>query len=145
MNVETSSALGGRCLCGAVNFSATPLSLTMSACHCAMCRRWAGGVGMAVACAPALRIDDSSALGIYRSSGWGERGFCKACGSSLFWRARDGSALVVSAMAFEDPAQFELKTEIFVDEQPCNYAFAQPTRRLTGAEALAAFSKPNPS
>lgn len=130
----------GHCLCGAVRFRATPLSRAMSVCHCSLCRRWAGGVGMAVACDPALQLDDDSALGVYRSSEWGERVFCRACGSSLFWRARDGSALMVSAQAFDDPSVFELTLEIFVDDQPCNYAFAQSTRRLTAAQTLATFA-----
>lgn len=140
MSQENPATIQGRCLCGAVRFAATPLRRSMSVCHCSMCRRWAGGVGMMVACSPELRLEGEDALGVYRSSGWGERVFCQRCGSSLFWRAQAGSTLMVSAQAFDDPGAFELELEIFVDDQPCNYAFAQPTRRLTGAEAFAAFA-----
>ena len=135
----SAEALTGQCLCGAVMFTATPEKLEMGACHCSMCRRWAGGVFLAVECA-ALKVADESQLGVFRSSDWGERGFCKACGSTLFWRMQnsDGHA-AISLQAFEKPEQFAFASEIFVDEQPSNYAFANKTKRMSGAEVIAAF------
>ena len=35
----------GRCLCGAVTFTAKGVERHVHACHCGMCRRWAGGPG----------------------------------------------------------------------------------------------------
>ncbi|MCR6643264.1 MAG: GFA family protein [Terricaulis sp.] len=134
----SANTLQGRCLCGAVRFEAAPEKLQMGACHCSMCRRWSGGVFLAVECG-ALAIADESQLGIYKSSDWGERCFCKTCGSTLFWRMQDGSHAAVSAQAFEEPGKFTLVSEIFVDEQPASYAFANATKRMTGAEFIAAF------
>ena len=133
-------ALNGRCLCGAVKFQATPQGAEMTVCHCVMCRRWSGGTFTAIDCTGALKIEDASALGVYRSSEWGERCFCKQCGSSLFWRMQDGSHISVAAQAFDDPAQFAFTTEIFIDEKPANYAFANQTKKLTGAEVFEAFA-----
>ncbi len=132
------SALKGQCLCGAVAFEATPAKVEMDACHCSMCRRWSAGPAMTVSCSK-LTIRDETALGVYASSEWAERCFCKSCGSVLFWRMRDGSLTAVSAHTFDDPSQFPFEVEIFVDEKPSNYAFANPTRKMTGAEVVAAF------
>jgi hypothetical protein len=52
---------------------------------------------------------------------------------------QDGSANVVAAQAFDDPSGFALVSEIFTDEQPATYAFANHTKRQTGAEFFAAF------
>lgn len=130
-------ALKGRCLCGAVQFTATPTRNEMEVCHCAMCRRWVGGVFTAVSCGSSVAVADDSALGVYVSSEWGERCFCKQCGSTLFWRMRDGSNTGVSAQAFDDSAAFAFTTEIFIDEKPANYVFANATVRRTGAELFA--------
>ncbi|WP_407520965.1 GFA family protein [Methylobacterium oryzisoli] len=132
-------ALSGRCLCGAVRFTVQPKHREMDVCHCGMCRRWSGGALMSVECVPGITIDDEAKLGLYGSSDHGERGFCRICGSSLFWRMRDGSLLTVSAQAFDDPAQFTFATEIFIDDKPPNYAFAGSTVKKTGAEIAAMF------
>jgi hypothetical protein len=105
-----------------------------------MCRRWSGGVFMAVSVGDTLKVsDESGALGRYDSSPWGARCFCKTCGSTLFWQTQDGKMAVVSAQAFDDPGQFELASEIFIDDQPGNYAFANKTTRMTGQEFIAQF------
>ncbi len=134
------SGLSGRCLCGAVRFTATPTVMEMGVCHCGMCRRWAGGAFTAVSCGKSVLIDGEGHLGVYTSSDWGERCFCKICGSTLFWRMRDGTNTAVSAQAFDDPASFAFTEEIFIDEKPANYAFANDTKEMTGAEMFAALT-----
>jgi hypothetical protein len=131
--------LSGQCLCGAVKFTATPADGTMDACHCSMCRRWCGAPMMTVFCND-VRVADESALGIYVSSDWAERCFCTKCGSSLFWRTRDHKMFTVSAHAFDHPEQFPFTVEIFIDEKPANYAFANATKKMTGAEVAAQFA-----
>ena len=137
MNLKSFS---GRCLCGEVRFKATPENAEMAVCHCGMCRRWSGGVFMAVDCSRGLEFENDASVAVYQSSSWGERGFCKICGSTLFWRARDGSSMHVSAQAFDHPEAFALTHEIFIDEKPANYAFANDTQKLTGAEVMAMFA-----
>jgi hypothetical protein len=113
----------------------------MGVCHWTLCRRWSGGAWMAVECSgDKLKIADESQLGVYKSSEWGARCFCKSCGTTLFWRMQDGSHAAVSAQTFDDPAQFAFVSEIYVDEQPSNYAFANQTKRMTSQEFLDAFT-----
>ena len=133
-------SLSGQCLCGAVKFEATPARPEMGVCHCGMCRRWSGGTFMGVQCAD-VKFADESQLGVYKSSPYGERCFCKQCGSTLMWRLQDHSVSVISAQAFNDPGQFAFVSEIYTDEQPANFAFADADKRkrMTGEEFLAAF------
>ncbi|MEZ5921551.1 MAG: GFA family protein [Parvularculaceae bacterium] len=131
--------LSGQCLCGAVKFNATAEREEMGVCHCAMCRRWTGGVFMAVTC-KRVNVEDKSELGVFVSSDWGERCFCKKCGSTLFWRMRDESHNAVSIQAFDNPEAFAFTSEIFIDEKPSSYEFANKTKKMTGQEVIAAFA-----
>lgn len=134
------TALSGRCLCGAVRFTAVPEKMEMDACHCAMCRRWIGGPFLSVRCGTSLAMQDGAPLRVHPSSEWGERGFCGECGASLFWRLRADGSTSVAAGAFDDAARFTLTEEIFIDHKPANYTFANETHKMTGEEVFAAFS-----
>ncbi|CAM5214384.1 aldehyde-activating protein [Bosea thiooxidans] len=133
-------ALSGGCLCGAVRFTATPEKLDMDVCHCGMCRKWSGGVFMAVPCA-GVSVEDEAQLGSYDSSDWAKRQFCRTCGTSLFWRLREGDGHVaVAFQAFDDLSSFTFAEEIFIDEKPALYAFAGERPRKTGAQVIAEFA-----
>ncbi|MGE3712867.1 MAG: GFA family protein, partial [Hyphomicrobiaceae bacterium] len=110
----TDSNHSARCLCGGVRFNASLKSSEVAVCHCGMCRRWSGGTFMCVEFEGALDIDPDSEphLGVFQSSGWGERGFCRTCGSSLFWRMQDGSFGAVSVQAIEHTGEASLTTEM---------------------------------
>lgn len=129
----------GKCLCGAIAFTALPVSDQMDACHCSKCRKWSGGVLFAVPCSD-LTIDNADALGVYQSSDWGERVFCRNCGTNLFWRMLDGSMDVVMIQAFDDPSTFEFGAEAYIDEKPANYEFANDTKKMTGEEFMAMYA-----
>ena len=133
------AALSGACLCGAVRFHATPHEMSMNVCHCGMCRKWTGGVFMSVHC-DSVEITDAAALGVYASSEWAERLFCRTCGTSLLWRMPGKSAAAVSLAAFDDASAFAFTEEIFIDEKPALYAFANETEKKTGPEVMAAFA-----
>jgi hypothetical protein len=129
----------GRCLCGAVRFTAAPRERTFGACHCSMCRRWTGGPFLAVDCGDTVVIEDTASLGVYRSSAWAERCFCVKCGTVLLYRLVDKNHYFVSAEAFDDK-DFAFTSQIFVDEKPPYYEFANATRNMTGPEVFAAFA-----
>lgn len=133
------NAMSGRCLCGAVRFTAVPEKMHMDACHCATCRRWSAGPMMTVSCGASLVIEGEGQLKGFSSSEWAERLFCGTCGTTLFWRMKDGSFTAASAQAFDDPAAFAFTNEIYVDQKPANYAFANDTHKMTGADVVAAF------
>lgn len=134
--------LNGSCLCGACTLTATPKSMEMGACHCDMCRKWSGGVFLAVDCSGTVEIAEGSPVGRYRASAWGERVFCAECGSTLMWQTQDGTHQSLSIQVFEDPGAFHFDSQIFIDRKPDNYTFANDTKTMTEAEIMAMFMPP---
>ena len=60
---------------------------------------------------------------------------------STGWSARD--CYDVSAEAFDDRAGYAFTSQIFIDEKPAYYDFANKTHNMTGAEVFAAFAPPD--
>ncbi len=87
--------------------------------------------------AQGVRFDGAENISRYASSDWAERGFCKRCGSSLFYRMREPEQYILAMGAFDDAEPFRLTGEIYIDEKPGGYDFAGDHPRLTGAEFLA--------
>ena len=133
--------LQARCLCGSVRFSAVAASPETSVCHCHMCQRWAAGPFFGVHCTDTVEFEADDDLERYPSSEWAERGFCRKCGTSLFWNLRGKADYHVSLLAIEGGQDLKFTTEIFIDEKPDNYDFANETKKLTGAEVFAMFSE----
>ncbi|MGV6801471.1 MAG: GFA family protein [bacterium] len=130
----------GQCLCGATKFVATPKSLDVNVCHCAMCRRQNAGPLMTINCGDSLKFDDETYVGRFDSSDYGERLFCKSCGSILAWCLKDGTGNYVSVEVFDDLDHPTLRQEIYYDKKPGYYSFAEDTKKMTEAEVIAAFT-----
>jgi hypothetical protein len=129
----------GACLCGACRFTAVP-EHGAHACHCGNCRKWSGGIFLSVHCGRSVRFNDDAPLVSYASSEWAERVFCGRCGSSLVWQSKDGSSQIVSIQAFDDPGEFALDLQMYVDHKPDNYALANQTDMLTEAQVIARYA-----
>ena len=128
----------GSCLCGAVRFEVALAEPVFSICHCGMCRRWSGGPFEAAHCAGAPTFMQDEELTWYRSSDWGERGFCGRCGTNLFWRLADKpDVIAVSAEALDNADDLTLDRHIYIDKKPARYDFADDRPRVTEAEFLA--------
>ena len=81
----------GGCQCGAVRFRVEPPTLFCCHCHCAWCRRAHGAAFVTWFGAPEAAFSlTSGADGLrwYSSSAESERGFCGACGTTLFFRSK---------------------------------------------------------
>ena len=137
--MSEASRLAGGCLCGAVRFTAAPATHDYGVCHCNMCRRWTAGPFMAIECDGTMEFEKGADLGVYQSSDWAERGFCRKCGTPLFYKLRGQNDYYVSTEAFDDTGDFRLVREIYVEEKPAHYAFANDTKKMTGAEVMAEF------
>lgn len=130
----------GRCLCGAVSYVAEGVKTKMHVCHCGMCRRWSGGPAFA-ASVKSVAFEGVESLGRYDSSAWAERGFCKRCGTSLFYRLKQQDHYVLWMGTFDEQAAFSVASEIFVDSKPPGYDLAGEHPRLTEEEFMASLSK----
>lgn len=100
----------GQCLCGAIEFEANGDLMAPAACHCAMCRRWHGSPGVYTSVRMAdFRLTGEDHLRWYRSGEQSERGFCKECGSKLFWRSLAGTHIDMTLGSLDQPADVDLK------------------------------------
>lgn len=131
----------GKCLCGAVNYTARVQS-EISACHCDMCRRWSSGPFFGVSC-ESVRFEGEDALGTIQSSPWAERGFCTKCGSGLFYRVTaEGPHQGMTSVALgtlDDQGGLSLVKEWFIDKRPEVYELAGERECLTEAQVMALF------
>ena len=109
----------GGCACGATRFTLTDAPDTAGACHCETCRRWSGGVYMAVKVPQTAVTLTGDAPHIWTSSGWAERASCATCGSALYYRVTlDGPFKGDHHVAFgalDDTSGMRLTEELFVD------------------------------
>ena len=105
-----------------------------------MCRTWAGGPWLAVDCGTDVSIEGEEHIKIFNSSMWAERGFCSQCGTNLFYRLKGNGQHILAAGLFGDDDGFELDHQVFIDEKPSWYGFAQETRDMTGAEVFAMYA-----
>ena len=122
----------GHCLCQAVSFSA-PTDNNVVSCHCSMCQRWNGSPQMAVSCGQDVSFEGEENISVYRSSDWAERGFCRLCGSHLFYRYEENHYMMLAGL-FEDNHDFKFVTQYFIDNKPSFYSFENETTCLTSAE-----------
>lgn len=128
----------GRCLCGGVGLRVPAAAPEVSACHCRMCRRWAGGPALVLHAGNDVDIDRGVELvRRFASSDWAERAFCTRCGSHLFYRALGDGAHYVSAGLFDTLPGATLGLEIFIDAKPDWYGSLGAREQLTEAEFLA--------
>ncbi len=131
--------VSGKCLCGAVTYKATAASRDVSACHCDMCRRWTGGPLLYIHADGKPEFTGADNIGVFRSSEWGERGFCTKCGSILFWKTAGKDSFTFTAGTLDDQENLKFTREIFIDDKPPYYDFANETERLTGAQSTATY------
>ena len=130
----------GSCLCGATRIIARSVSKNVGACHCSMCRKWGGGPLMAVDCGTDVAFEGEENISVYNSSEWAERGFCNKCGSHLFYRLKESKQYVIPVGLFDDDELFVFDHQVFIDEKPTFYSFANATIDMTGAEVFARYA-----
>lgn len=80
----------GRCLCGRVSYVVTGPLRDVINCHCERCRRHTGHFMAASAAARAdITVTGGDRLTWFDPEPGTGYGFCRTCGSSLFWRTTD--------------------------------------------------------
>jgi len=79
-------------------------------------------------------------ISVFSSSEWAERGFCKQCGTHLFYRLKETQEYYLTAGLFEDNKHFVFDHQVFIDNKPDYYEFANATRNMTEKEIFAMFA-----
>ncbi|MNM23981.1 Glutathione-dependent formaldehyde-activating enzyme [compost metagenome] len=134
--------MNGQCLCGKTTFEVELKNHDVHVCHCSMCRRQTSGVIMTIDVVQgSLKFIQQEHLSTFNSSEWGERGFCNACGTTIFWRMKDQSYCNINAFSLDEPVgDLKLDLEIFIDSKPDFYTFQNDTKKLTEAQVAALFN-----
>lgn len=115
----------GRCECGAVAFEISGDLAQPSACHCSQCRRTSGHFWAGTSVMNAhLTFTAQDGLTWFKSSDHAERGFCKSCGSSLFYRPIGGDHVSVGCGAIDGPTGMAIRRHIFVADKGDYYEIA---------------------
>lgn len=107
----------GGCLCGAVRYQIAGPLPPPSACHCAQCRRQHGALGV-YTLAPEDRytIEGGENLVWYDSSPTIRRGFCRLCGSKLFWQRLGTGQLDVTVGSIDEPTGLKIEKHIYLPD-----------------------------
>ena len=139
--VETTGRTGN-CLCGAVRITANNPSNKVGACHCEMCRKWGGGPFMEIDCGTDVSFEGEDDIAVYNSSRWAERGFCKKCGSHLFYRLKENRQHMIPVGLFDDQEHLKFENQVFIDRKPSFYSFSNKTSDMTEAEIFEMYGSP---
>ena len=113
----------GSCLCGSVTYTATGAFSEVLQCHCENCRRLSGNfIAATRSSTDNLQIDDSNEAFRWHELDYAKYGFCRDCGSTMFYRAADRpqiTAIMVGGL--NDAAGLTLGSVWFSEEaQPHN-------------------------
>ena len=115
--MDSHQTVNGSCLCGAVSFAATLPSKWCAHCHCSLCRKahgagyvtWAGFEQSQVAVS-------GDGIEWYESSPGAQRGFCRQCGSTMFFRSeRWAGELHIALACFDAPLDRTPQANVFFD------------------------------
>jgi len=105
-----------------------------------MCKKWTGGPLLAVDCVTEVSFSGEEYIKVYSSSDWAERGFCGQCASHLFYRLKENNQHIMPVGLFEKLDDIEFDHQVFIDDKPKYYDFANKTKNITGEEVFAKFS-----
>ena len=115
----------GGCLCGAVRYRVNGALRPATACHCSQCRRMTGSFWMSTACADGdLEMIETRGLAWYQSSEVAQRGFCRECGSSLFWKRGDLDRTGITVGTIDGDSGVHIARHIFCADKGDYYEIA---------------------
>ena len=129
-SVETTT---GGCLCGAVRYEVRGRLRDVVNCHCSMCQRLHGSFGPhSKARKVNIDITNDAGLAWYKTSDVARRGFCRECGSSLFWDPYDLDATGIIAGSLDTPTNLKTVGHIFVGEKSDFYEITDEHLQFDG-------------
>lgn len=133
MNEENHS---GACLCGAVRFRTRGPLRGVVYCHCSQCRKQTGHYYAATNVSDdRLAIDGEASLTWYAASPDALRGFCRVCGSALFWKRNGSDVTSVLAGAFDTPTGLAGAVHIFVADKGDYYGIDDDLPQFEGSSS----------
>jgi hypothetical protein len=115
----------GSCLCGAVTYRVAGPLRPVIACHCSQCRKQSGNFVAATAAPRAApETEGGEAITWYAASGTARRGFCRTCGSQLFWQRNGADTVSIFAGTLDGPTGVKLEAHIHCADKGDFYEIA---------------------
>lgn len=135
MTESQDKVIEGGCVCGAVRYRVAGALAGVIACHCRQCRRMSGHYYAATAASQeAFELLETSGLAWYGSSATSRRGFCRVCGSSLFFDHGPGEPIGIAAGSLDDEKDLKLAAHIYVDEAGGYYRIPEDAEQFDGVK-----------
>lgn len=126
----------GSCLCGAVTYEISGPLQAVVGCHCSQCRKMTGHyLASTSARHKYFRLVRHLGLKWYHASDFARRGFCRECGTTLFWEAHDDDKISIAAGTLDGSTGLKTAAHIFVADKGDYYELADglPQHRQGGA------------
>lgn len=134
--MSAAAAYAGGCLCGGLRFRVVGPALWSAHCHCSRCQKAHGAAfvtWVGVAEDRASIEDEEGNLLWYRSSPEAERGFCRRCGSTLFFRStRWPGELHIVRANFDGDLDREPSAHVFWDTHASWIEAAESLPKMPG-------------
>ena len=103
----------GGCQCGAIRFHSKQLRDNAHVCHCRMCQKAAGNLFAALVGVRHEHLTWTRGTPAeFMSSDLAARGYCRDCGTPLYYRSVGGEHVSISIGAFDDPASIPLQFQL---------------------------------
>ena len=136
MNVSgEKSVYTGQCMCGAVQYEIRGPIRDVIACHCEQCRRASGHFVAATAAQPKhLVITKDDGLAWYEGTKYIRRGFCRICGSTLFFDHGNDYPTGIAAGSLARSEGVKIAAHIWTEVAGDYYEIADGAPRFTSAE-----------
>jgi hypothetical protein len=94
-------------------------------CHCSQCRKQTGHFYAATNVTDTgLDVEGEDNITWFQSSDFARRGFCRTCGSALFWKRQGATYTSVMAGLFDEPTDLSAACHIFVADKGNYYEIA---------------------
>ena len=111
MEILDRTPRAGGCQCGAIRYRAGAILDNPHLCHCRMCQRAMGNFFAALVGVPNAALAWQGDPAVFESSEGHQRGFCRDCGTPLFFRRIGGAHTSLTIASFDDPASIPLLYE----------------------------------
>lgn len=131
---DTERITTGGCLCGAVRYEVKGPLRDVVNCHCRMCQRQHGNFGPhSKARKVNITVTNDAGLAWYKTSEIARRGFCRLCGSGLFWDPFELDATGIIAGTLDGPTGLKTIGHIFVGEKCDFYEITDDLPQFAGS------------
>lgn len=107
----------GGCLCGACRYNTQAEPLNVRVCHCHRCQKATGAAFYARVMVPLIGLTIEGPVGWLSAESGIRRGFCTACGTTLFSERRSAGMIGLSMGSLDCPERFEPTEHIWTSSK----------------------------